>query len=198
MPSEGRAYDLVAVIEAHRAACAWRPWQRLSDAEYDAIAGAALRSSANLLELEEAISRHFGGAEREGDRATIKAATTRYLDRIVAGEAIFAVRVGEQLPYTEPMDDEPERTVACSCGWTGANWGEGKDHVAREITENARRDDPVFHEVTSARAEDGLRCKGCGKPIDTDGEWREVVQRGDLDGDYHDGCQPPLEGRAVA
>jgi hypothetical protein len=42
--SGGRAYDLRAVVAAHRAACEKRgSWRRLGDMEYDAIAGTVLR-----------------------------------------------------------------------------------------------------------------------------------------------------------
>jgi hypothetical protein len=42
--SDERAYDLRAVVAAHRAACEKRgSWRRLGDFEYDAIAGTVLR-----------------------------------------------------------------------------------------------------------------------------------------------------------
>lgn len=42
---ERRVYDLEAVVAAHRAASAGT-WVRLSDAQYDAIAGTVLRGAA--------------------------------------------------------------------------------------------------------------------------------------------------------
>jgi hypothetical protein len=51
--SGGRAYDLRAVVAAHRAACERRgSWRRLGDFEYDAIAGTVLRH-----QLEGAVNR---------------------------------------------------------------------------------------------------------------------------------------------
>ena len=45
--SDGRVYDLDAVVKVHRASCDRRgSWRRLSDMEYDAIVGEALRSRA--------------------------------------------------------------------------------------------------------------------------------------------------------
>jgi hypothetical protein len=41
-----RAYDLADIVAAHRAACSKRgTWVRLSDMEYDAIAGTVLRAA---------------------------------------------------------------------------------------------------------------------------------------------------------
>jgi hypothetical protein len=46
--SDGRAYDLEAVVTAHRTACVsvpGKPWTKLADMEYDAIAGTVLRNA---------------------------------------------------------------------------------------------------------------------------------------------------------
>lgn len=45
----------------------------------------------------------------DGDREIAEARERReiHLARLSAGEAIVAVKLGEQMPYTEPMDDPP-------------------------------------------------------------------------------------------
>jgi hypothetical protein len=45
-----RAYDLAAVVAAHRASAQRGAWVRLSDAAYDAIAGTVLRDQREALE----------------------------------------------------------------------------------------------------------------------------------------------------
>lgn len=58
-----RAYDLAAVVAAHRASCERRgSWRQLSDAEYDAIAGTVLREQRDrILAALDARLAHIQG-----------------------------------------------------------------------------------------------------------------------------------------
>jgi hypothetical protein len=78
-----RSYDIDAVVAAHKAACARTQWFRLSDMEYDAIAGTALRTATNQGAVEARHERlRFELADLHRDYKTAAEERTRLREQL--------------------------------------------------------------------------------------------------------------------